>query len=44
LGWSQLWLYLPLPMAAGFMLLHTLAFLARDARALKQGGGEEARP
>ena len=44
LGWSQLWLYLPLPMAAGFMVLHTLAFLARDAHALRQGGGEEARP
>jgi len=34
LGWSQLWLFLPLPLSGGFMLLHALAFLARDARRL----------
>jgi TRAP-type C4-dicarboxylate transport system permease small subunit len=39
LGWSQLWLYLPLPVCAAFMLCHALAFLARDLHALAQGGG-----
>jgi len=34
LGWSQLWLYLPLPFCASFMLMHTLAFLARDVAVL----------
>jgi TRAP-type C4-dicarboxylate transport system permease small subunit len=32
LGWSQLWLYLPLPLCALFMCMHSLAFLARDLR------------
>jgi TRAP-type transport system small permease protein len=32
LGWSQLWLYLPLPLCSAFMLLHALAFLSRDMR------------
>ncbi len=43
LGWSQLWLYLPLPLCALFMCVHALAFLARDIHALirwaKDGGG-----
>jgi TRAP-type C4-dicarboxylate transport system permease small subunit len=30
LGWSQLWLYLPLPVSAGIMLLHSLASLVRE--------------
>jgi TRAP-type C4-dicarboxylate transport system permease small subunit len=34
LGWSQLWLYLPLPLCAAFMFVHVLAFLARDLVAL----------
>ena len=34
LGWSQLWLYLPLPLSALFMFVHVSAFLARDLRAL----------
>jgi len=38
LGWSQLWLYLPLPLCAAFMLCHALAFLARDLCALARGG------
>ena len=38
LGWSQLWLYLPLPLCAAFMLCHALAFLARDLRVLARGG------
>jgi TRAP-type transport system small permease protein len=40
LGWSQLWLYLPLPLCAGFMLIHAVAFLARDLRSVAQGGAE----
>jgi TRAP-type C4-dicarboxylate transport system permease small subunit len=39
LGWSQLWLYLPLPVCGAFMLCHALAFLARDLSALARGGG-----
>ncbi len=43
LGWSQLWLYLPLPLSACCMFLHSLAFLGRDVSALLreagQGGG-----
>ncbi len=34
LGWSQLWLYLPLPLSGAFMLVHATAFLARDVSAL----------
>ena len=30
LGWSQIWLYLPLPLNALFMLIHSLALLGRD--------------
>ncbi len=39
LGWSQLWLYLPLPVSASLMLVHATAFLARD---LGQVGRYEA--
>jgi TRAP-type C4-dicarboxylate transport system permease small subunit len=43
LGWSQLWLYLPLPLSACCMFLHALAFLGRDLsellREAGQGGG-----
>ncbi len=39
LGWSQLWLYLPLPLTSAFMLLHSLAFLARDLQRLGRGRG-----
>ena len=42
LGWSQLWLYLPLPLSGCCMFLHALAFLGRDVGALvhetRQGG------
>ena len=38
LGWSQLWLYLPLPVAAVLMLVHALAFLVRDIRLLADQG------
>jgi TRAP-type C4-dicarboxylate transport system permease small subunit len=41
LGWSQLWLYLPLPITAGLMLVHAAAFLARDLGSLT--GGERMR-
>ena len=34
LGWSQLWLYLPLPLCSAFMSLHAMAFLGRDLRGL----------
>lgn len=39
LGWSQLWLYLPLPLCGGVMLLHSLAFLVRDVAALRARAG-----
>jgi TRAP-type C4-dicarboxylate transport system permease small subunit len=44
LGWSQLWLYLPLPLSGAFMLVHATAFLARDVSALIRGTEEQARP
>ena len=34
LGISQLWLYLPLPVSAGIMLVHGLTFVAADLSAL----------
>lgn len=40
LGWSQLWLYLPLPLSACCMCLHALAFLGRDLGALLRGAGQ----
>jgi TRAP-type C4-dicarboxylate transport system permease small subunit len=39
LGWSQLWLYLPLPLSGGCMFLHALAFLGRDLDALVREAG-----
>jgi TRAP-type C4-dicarboxylate transport system permease small subunit len=44
LGWSQLWLYLPIPLCAFFMSVHAMAFLGRDIRALARGGKEGAVP
>lgn len=40
LGYSQLWLYLPLPLCAAFMLIHSIAFLARDIKSLTRREGE----
>lgn len=40
LGWSQLWLYLPLPVNALFMLIHAIAQLGDhldDAKASREG-------
>jgi TRAP-type C4-dicarboxylate transport system permease small subunit len=42
LGWSQLWLYLPLPLSASCMFLHALAFLGRDLGVLLRGTGQGA--
>jgi len=42
LGFSQLWLYLPLPLSAVIMLIHGVAFVAADLAALRSvgvGGG-----
>jgi TRAP-type C4-dicarboxylate transport system permease small subunit len=43
LGWSQLWMYVPLPLCSGIMFVHSVAFLARDLRGLfagtRQGAG-----
>lgn len=44
LGWSQLWLYLPVPLSGAFMLVHATAFLARDVSALIRVTQEQARP
>jgi TRAP-type C4-dicarboxylate transport system permease small subunit len=41
LGWSQLWLYLPLPLCASIMFLHALAFLARDLGGIEPASGRE---
>jgi len=35
LGFSQLWLYVPLPLSATIMLVHGLAFTAADLAALR---------
>jgi len=35
LGWSQLWLYLPLPLSAACMLIFGITFLARDTKDLR---------
>ena len=40
LGWSQLWLYLPLPLCALFMSVHAVAFLARDLPGVIRGAGQ----
>jgi TRAP-type transport system small permease protein len=44
LGWSQLWMYVPLPLCSAFMLVHTIAFLLRDIQALITGETQGARP
>ena len=36
LGWSQVWLYLPVPVCCACMLIHATAVLARDVGALAQ--------
>ena len=41
LGWSQLWLYLPLPLSAAFMLIYAVAFFARDIKNLEDYKTEE---
>ena len=38
LGFSQLWLYLPLPVSAAVMLIHGVAFVAVDLAALRALG------
>ena len=38
LGFSQSWLYLPLPVSAAIMLIHGLAFLGEDLAALRSVG------
>jgi TRAP-type C4-dicarboxylate transport system permease small subunit len=44
LGWSQVWLYLPVPVCSAFMLVHSIAFLARDIQGMKwTKGGEVVR-
>lgn len=40
LGWSQLWLYLPLPLCSLFMLVHAISSLARDLHELAQDVSE----
>jgi TRAP-type C4-dicarboxylate transport system permease small subunit len=40
LGWSQVWLYLPVPVCCAFMLVHAAAALARDLQALIRAKGE----
>jgi TRAP-type C4-dicarboxylate transport system permease small subunit len=40
MGHSQAWLYLPLPLCALFMLIHALAFLARDLQSIRSFRGE----
>jgi len=35
LGWSQLWLYFPIPLSAACMLIYGITFLARDTKDLK---------
>jgi TRAP-type C4-dicarboxylate transport system permease small subunit len=44
LGFSQLWLYLPLPVSAAVMLIHGVAVVAADLAALRSlGVGGETR-
>jgi TRAP-type C4-dicarboxylate transport system permease small subunit len=40
LGWSQVWLYLPVPVCCAFMLVHSAAFLARDIQGVIRARGE----
>ena len=39
LGWSQVWLYLPVPVCCSFMLVHSVAFLARDFQSVLRARG-----
>lgn len=39
LGWSQVWLYLPVPLCCAFMLVHSIGFLARDLLVLIRARG-----
>lgn len=43
LGFSQVWLYLPLPLSGAFMLIHALAFLARALQALQADSAKGGR-
>lgn len=43
LGWSQHWLYLPLPVSATFMLVHAVSFLARDINNLSGNQNSEVK-
>jgi len=38
LGYSQLWLYLPLPVSAAVMVIHGVAFVAADLATLRSAG------
>jgi TRAP-type C4-dicarboxylate transport system permease small subunit len=42
LGFSQFWLYLPLPVSAAIMLVHGLAFVAGDVAMLRSAGARGA--
>lgn len=44
LGWSQMWLYLPVPVCCGIMLVHSVAFLAQDLQGLIRATREGAAP
>jgi TRAP-type C4-dicarboxylate transport system permease small subunit len=44
LGWSQIWLYLPVPVCCAFMLVHSAAFLARDIQGVIRARGEGVTP
>ena len=41
MGLSQVWLYLPVPVAGLCMLIHATAFLARDAESLRRSREEK---
>lgn len=44
LGWSQIWLYLPVSVCCAFMLVHSVAFLARDIQGVIRARGEGVIP
>ena len=41
LGWSQVWLFLPVPICCAFMFIHSMAVLARELHSVIQRKGEE---
>ncbi|HXZ43995.1 MAG TPA: TRAP transporter small permease [archaeon] len=41
LGWSQIWLYLPVPVCSALMLVHSFTFLAGDIQDMIRTKGEE---